>query len=132
MCFEFVVDFFGGFVDEEGAAAEEDEVFPGEAEDAVGGVDGGDHVPEGGVDGDVEDGLFEAHDPGDGEEEEEAGEHGEAEAEEAAEFAFFAGEAVDEDGDEDDVVDAEDDFEEGEGGECAPGGGVLEPVEFEE
>ena len=127
--FELVVDFGGGFPDEEEAAGEEDEVLPGDAEDAVMGGGGGHHVPEGGVDGDFEEGALEAHDPADGGQEEEAHEHGEAEADEAGLGALGGGEAVDEDGDEDDVVDAEDDLEEGEGEEGGPGGGIGKPVE---
>ena len=99
LAFELLVDFDGGFPEEEEAAADEDEVASREA------------VVEG-----VEERLCEAHDPGEGEEEQDAHAHGAGEAEGAGAWLLVAGQLADQDGDEDDVVDAEDDFEKGECG----------------
>src|SRR5690606_5203687 len=107
-----VVDLVGGLEQQEQAAADENDVAPG------------DFMVE-----DAEQGVGEAHHPGDAGKQQQSGGHGKAEAEVAGHIALVFRQAAHQDGDEDDVVDAEDDFQGGEGGESHPGLGAGEPFE---
>ncbi len=112
--FQAVVDLEGALDQQEQAAAEQDQVAPGE-----------------GVIQDRKKGPGQGHHPDQGEQQGDAGEHRQGQAEDAGSGPLLLGQAGNQDGDEDDVVDAQDDLQGGKGGQRDPGLGLKNPFHGE-